>query len=127
VSGQPPRVPVSDQDRERLLALLREHYARGHLDHPALDHRVGRVLGAQFADEAEAALAGLPALTGPGAAGPAAARDRRRPRRRGHAQAARPESGWVPTPERFRDPTSQVIMRVWIDPSDGSRHYVPDG
>jgi hypothetical protein len=32
----------------------------------------------------------------------------------------------VPTAERFRDPSSGVIMRVWIDPSDESRHYVPD-
>ena len=30
------------------------------------------------------------------------------------------------TAERFRDPSSGVIMRVWIDPSDESRHYVPD-
>jgi hypothetical protein len=124
--GQRPRVSVSEPDRERLLALLREHYARGHIDEAALDQRAGVVLAAQYADEAEAALAGLPALTGRGAgSGPAAGQPRRRPRR-GHGQAARPEPGWVPTQERFRDPTSQVIMRVWIDPSDDSRHYVPE-
>ena len=27
---------------------------------------------------------------------------------------------------RFRDPSSGVIMRVWVDPGDDSRHYVPD-
>jgi DNA-binding SARP family transcriptional activator len=43
-----------------------------------------------------------------------------------HAQTRKPEPGWVPTAERFRDPSSGVIMRVWIDPSDESRHYVPD-
>jgi DNA-binding SARP family transcriptional activator len=43
-----------------------------------------------------------------------------------HAQARTPGAGWVPTAERFRDPSSGVIMRVWIDPSDESRHYVPD-
>jgi DNA-binding SARP family transcriptional activator len=50
-----------------------------------------------------------------------------RVRRRGrHGQTRQPEPGWVPTAERFRDPPSGVIMRVWVDPSDESRHYVPD-
>jgi DNA-binding SARP family transcriptional activator len=43
-----------------------------------------------------------------------------------HAQTRKPGPGWVPTAERFRDPSSGVIMRVWIDQSDESRHYVPD-
>jgi DNA-binding CsgD family transcriptional regulator len=51
---------------------------------------------------------------------------RRRGSRRRHAQTSEPEPGWVRTAERFRDPYSGVIMRVWIDPSDESRHYVPD-
>jgi hypothetical protein len=46
--------------------------------------------------------------------------------RRGHAEVTRPASGWVRTDERFRDPSSGTIMRVWLDPSDGSRHYAPD-
>ena len=50
----------------------------------------------------------------------------RKPRRRSHAHAARPGAGWVPTAERFRDPASRVVMRVWIDPADQSRHYVPE-
>ena len=51
----------------------------------------------------------------------------RRARRRGrHAQTRKPEPSWVPTDERFRDPASGVIMRVWLDLSDESRHYVPD-
>jgi len=37
-----------------------------------------------------------------------------------------PGPGWVPTQERFRDPTSKVIMRVWLDPADQARHYVPE-
>jgi hypothetical protein len=34
----------------------------------------------------------------------------------------------VPTDERFRDPTTRVIMRVWIDPATQpeTRWYVPD-
>ncbi len=118
-----PRPLVGEADRERLVARLREHYAQGELELDDLSHRVGIVLAARHADEAAAAVADLPPLTGPAAAGsgPAA-----RPRRRGHAQAATPGTGWVPTDERFRDPTSQAIMRVWIDPADESRHYVPE-
>jgi hypothetical protein len=46
--------------------------------------------------------------------------------RRRHAQADRPGPGWVPTSERFRDPASRQIVRVWVDPADDSRHYVPE-
>ena len=64
-------------------------------------------------------IAAAPGPVGPGAPG--------KPRHRGrHAQTAGPQPGWVPTPERFRDPSSGTIIRVWTDPADGSRHYVPD-
>jgi DUF1707 SHOCT-like domain len=134
----PPRALIGDADRERLTALLREHYAAGRLTLDELRRRVGLVLAAAYADEAAAALAELPPVAsapqgtggpaGPGqaggtagSAGPARARSRRR-----HGQAAEPQPGWVPTAERFRDPSSGTIMRVWTDPADGSRHYVPD-
>jgi hypothetical protein len=42
------------------------------------------------------------------------------------ADADRPAAGWIPTDERFRDPTTRAVMRVWIDPEDQSRHYVPE-
>lgn len=119
-----PRHPAGDADRERLVALLREHYARGVLEHDELDRRIGVVLSAEYTDEAAAAVADLPPLAGPGGSGqPVPAR---KPRRRGHAQAAAPGAGWVPTDERFRDPTTRAVMRVWIDPTDQSRHYVPE-
>ena len=119
-SPQPPRAPAGDMDRDRILGLLREHYARGNLDDAELDRRTGIVLGAVYTDEAAAALSGLPVLAGQGPA--------QRPgrARRRHGQAQRPGSAWVPTSERFRDPTSRLIMRVWIDPADDSRHYVPE-
>jgi hypothetical protein len=123
--GGPPAGPrklVGEADRERLVGLLREHYATGRLDLDDLRHRVGVVLGAAYADEAAAALAGLPPLA---VGEPGADRGRRAHRGR-HAQAAEPGPGWVPTPERFRDPSSGRVMRVWTDPADGSRHYVPD-
>jgi hypothetical protein len=113
---------LGDADRERLVALLREHYAAGRLDLDDLRHRVGVVLTAVYAEQAAVALAELPPASvpdTPGAGRGGGSRGR-------HAQTRKPEPGWVPTAERFRDPSSGVIMRVWIDPSDESRHYVPD-
>ena len=114
-----PHTPARDADRERLLGLLREHYALSNLDDAELDRRTGLVLAAAYTDEAAAALAGLPLLTGPEPG-------TRRGRRGRHAQAERPGAGWVPTSERFRDPASQQIVRVWVDPADDSRHYIPE-
>jgi Domain of unknown function (DUF1707) len=121
------RSRLGDADRERLVALLREHYAAGRLDLDDLRHRVGVVLAAAYAEEAAAALADLPPADLP----PAGVSDtpsagRGRSSRGRHSQARKPEPGWIPTAERFRDPSSGVIMRVWIDPSDERRHYVPD-
>jgi len=116
---------ASDADRERLVALLREHYAAGLFGLDELDRRVGTVLGAQFLDEAAAAVTDLPAAA-PGTAAAGSAPPRRTRRRRGHAHADQPAAGWVPTSERFRDPSTSMIMRVWVDPADQSRHYVPE-
>jgi hypothetical protein len=117
-----PRSLITEAGRERLVARLREHYARGELELDDLRRRVEVVLAAMYLDEATAAVTDLPQPAGP-PPGPAP-----RPRRRGHAQAARPGAGWVRTSERFRDPTSRVIMRVWVDPSTDpeTRHYLPD-
>jgi hypothetical protein len=115
-----PRPLAAEADREHLLALLREHYAVGLFGLDELDRRVGVVLGAQYLDEAAAAVADLP-----GAPAPAPGTAPRRVRR-GHAHADQPAAGWIPTDERFRDPTSRAVMRVWIDPADQSRHYIPE-
>ena len=121
------RPSASDADRERLVALLREHYALGQLELDELERRVGLVLGARYIDEAAAAVADLPQLATPrtpstaGSAGPRPVK-----RRRGHAETAKPAAGWIPTSERFRDPTTRAVMQVWIDPADHSRHYVPE-
>jgi len=113
---------ASDADRERLVALLREHYAVGLFGLDELDRRVGVVLSAQYLDEAAAAVADLPGTVGPRGAGP----PRRARRRRGHGHADQPAAGWIPTNERFRDPSTSTVMRVWVDPADQSRHYVPE-
>jgi hypothetical protein len=36
------------------------------------------------------------------------------------------QSHWQRTDEVFKDPSTGRLMRVWLDPSDGSRHYLPD-
>ena len=120
-----PRPLAADADRERLVALLREHYAVGLFGLDELDRRVGLVLSAQYLDEAAAAVADLPGVSAPGLASGAVA-PRRVKRRRGHAHADKPAAGWIPTDERFRDPTTRAVMRVWVDPADQSRHYVPE-
>ena len=48
-------------------------------------------------------------------------------RLRRHGESVAPDPGWQRTDEVFRDPSSDRVMRVWIDGRDGSRHYVPDG
>jgi hypothetical protein len=122
-----PRPLVSEADRERLVALLQEHYAVGLFGLDELDRRVGMILGAQYLDEAAAAVADLPGTAGTGIAPPpGTGPPRRARRRRGHAHADQPAAGWVPTNERFRDPSTSTIMRVWVDPADQSRHYVPE-
>lgn len=45
-------------------------------------------------------------------------------RRHGESQA--PSEDWQRTGEVFRDPTTRRLMRVWVDPRDGSRHYVAE-
>jgi hypothetical protein len=120
---------LAEADRERIAGLLREQYAQDRLDLDELRRRVGIVLAAEYADEAAATVADLPPLAGGhAAAGPAGAAAGGLPpgQRRRHAQTAAPGPGWMPTPERFRDPSTKKIMRVWIDPADQSRHYVPD-
>ncbi len=135
MTGTPPAAPrpdpralIGEADRERLLGLLREHFARGQLDMAEMSRRVNVVLAAAYTDEAAAAVLDLPPLGGTPPSGPSPAR-RARGRlgqRRRHAQQAEPGAGWVPTAERFRDPSTRAIVRVWVNPADLSRHYVPE-
>jgi hypothetical protein len=118
---------LGDADRDRLVAVLREHYAAGRMDTEELRRRVGVVLAAAYADQAAEALADLPPVAlAPDPDRSAASRSSRPRGRKRHAQVTQPLPGWVPTAERFRDPSSGTVMRVWTDPADGSRHYVPD-
>jgi hypothetical protein len=120
------RTLLGDSERDQLVSVLREHYAAGRLSLDELRRRAELVYASAYLDEAQAALGELPAIAGAVAAPPGSAPRQGWPRRRGHAHADRPETGWTRTEERFRDPSSGQIMRVWIDPADGARHYVPD-
>ena len=101
-------------EQEHVAALLGRHFAADRLDAEELDRR----LDLAFAGSVEPALAGLPPLAAP------APPKRRWGRRHGEADTADPS--WVPTKERFVDPTTQRVMRVWVDPGDHSRHYLAD-
>jgi hypothetical protein len=46
---------------------------------------------------------------------------------RRHGESTVPADGWQRTDEVFLDPTTNRRMRVWVDPVDNSRHYVPEG
>jgi hypothetical protein len=45
--------------------------------------------------------------------------------RKRHGEPGAHEEHWVATAEVFRDPSSGRVMRVWVDPTDGARHYLP--
>jgi Domain of unknown function (DUF1707) len=123
-----PRSLVSEAGREQLLGLLREHYAHGQLELDEMSRRVGIVLASVYSDEAAAAVTDLPPVARTAPSGPSPGRPGRARigQRRRHGQQMEPAAGWVPTPERFRDPSTRVIIRVWVDPDDLSRHYVPE-
>jgi Domain of unknown function (DUF1707) len=111
-------VRLDDAERERLFERLSRHAAEGRLDLTELERRVAVVAAAETREQAVAELADLPAL--PGDPLPARAR-----RRRGHGHADEPGADWRPTNERFRDPRTNRVMRVWED-AGGARHYVVD-
>jgi hypothetical protein len=45
---------------------------------------------------------------------------------RRHGENDRPQSDWRSTDEVFNDPSTNRVMRVWLD-QKGERHYIPDG
>lgn len=110
---------LGDRERDELAELLSRHSAEGRLDPAEFERRISALYAAESRDQISPLIADLPPL------------EPQRRRRglawgRGHAEADRPEIGWVATDERFRDPQTERILRVWVDPQTGTRHYVPD-
>ena len=111
------QVLLSDDERARMVEMLRRHLVDGRLQLAAFEERVGLVLAAERRGEADRVFADLPVLA------PVDDRGGGRKRRR---RGGGPEPGWRPTDELFRDPGSGRLTRVWVDPGTGSRHYLPD-
>lgn len=111
---------LSDREREVLFDKLARHAGEGRLDVPELERRLAAVAAAQTHAEAAAVMQDLPPLAEQGAPAP-----RRVRWGRGHGEVEGPSPDWQPTPERFRDPRTGLIMRVWVA-GDGTRHYVRD-
>ncbi len=109
---------LTDSDREQLFELLNRHAAVGTLTLAELERRVEVLNDARTREQAAEVTADLPPL--PGDPPPGRARWGR-----GHGDADRPAPSWRPTGERFRDPKTNRVMRVWED-AGGARHYVPD-
>ncbi len=116
---------LSDQEREALFERLSRHAAAGRLDVAELERRVEAVAAAQTREEATAVLADLPPLPASASASAPGLGPGRPRRGRGHGDADAPQPDWQPTAERFRDPRSGRVMRVWVD-AGGGRHYVAD-
>ena len=111
--------PVTEQEQERWSRRCAATSPRARLELDEFDARVARLYGAGTRSEARAVLDGLPLLAA------AAPPSRRRQWGRRHGETDRVQPHWVATDEVFRDPTSGRVMRVWVDPTDGTRHYAP--
>ncbi len=110
---------LSDAEREQLFETLKRHAAAGRIGIEELERRVAAVAMAESREQVAELMADLPPLTDQSV-------DDRRPRwRRGHGEANAPQPDWRPTQERFRDPKTKKVMRVWVDAA-GGRHYVRD-
>jgi transposase InsO family protein len=109
---------LSDADRELLYERLSRHAGAGRIGIDELERRVAAIAEARTREQAAEVMSDLPPL-GEGE------RSRRRRWGRGHGESGAPAPDWHPTNERFRDPASDKVMRVWVD-AGGGRHYVAD-
>jgi hypothetical protein len=110
---------LGDAEREQLYETLKRHAAEGRFDMDELERRVALVAEADTREAAAAAVADLPPLA------PTTNPDRRPRHGRGHGEVDKPGPDWRPTSERFRDPRTRRVLRVWVDPA-GDRHYVAE-
>lgn len=106
---------------DAVAAELGRHYVAGHLEADELDARLDRVYSAP--ELARTVVEDLPALE---PAAPAPVASSKGWWRRRHGESDGPKPDWVPTAERFLDPTTDRLMRVWRDPVTRTRHYVAE-
>jgi hypothetical protein len=111
-------VRLTDEEREAVVAVLQRHFVDDRLSLEEYTDRVGAVWEAHDRTALDVVLADLPHLP---PQPPKTATGRR------HGEGAVPSVTWRPTRERFRDPTTARVMRVWVDVVDGTRHYVAEG
>jgi hypothetical protein len=112
---------VNDADADAVAAELGRRYVAGHLEADELDERLGRLYAAP--ESAALLLDDLPRVE---AATPAPVASRKSWWRRRHGESEGAQPDWLPTSERFLDPTTGRLMRVWLDPETRTRHYVPE-
>ena len=110
-------VRITDAERQAVVVALRRHFVDGRITMDEYTDRVEQVWEAEHREVADKVLADLPLLpTGPA----------RPPSGQRHGETGLPGESCRPTSERFRDPTTGRVVRVWVDVVDGSRHYVED-
>ena len=111
---------LSDADRELLFEKLARHAGAGRIGVEELERRVEAISECATREQAAAVMGDLPPLDDATAKPSGFWR-----RGRGHGEAPNAAPDWRPTGERFRDPGTDRVMRVWVD-ADGGRHYVAD-
>lgn len=88
------RIRISDSDRDRAAAQLRDYYAEGRLTNEELDERVTAALQAQTAGDLRRLMADLPSPVRPPAGrGPRRTERGRTGRRRGRAGTGAADAG----------------------------------
>ena len=107
---------IGDPEREHAVLQLRRHLLDGRLEMEEFAERVGAAYEAKTQADLDKAMTGLPALP----------IEVEQSKNRRHGEVDLPAIGWHPTSERFRDPSTGRIMRVWVDRGDASRHYVAE-
>lgn len=117
--------PPTEREQEAVLRILHRHLDGGRIDLDEFDHRCAALYGGTIRAALMSALDGLPLLDAePAAPTPVRAPGGRRRARTGrHGEPAELQAHWVASQEVFRDPSTGRVMRVWIDPGDGTRHY----
>lgn len=111
---------ASDAERDHALASLQQAFADGRLSEDELRWRIDRVLHATTTGDLSAVVRDIVVTARPALS--SSMRDHHRGR---HGEQGIETEGLRPTDERFRDPSTKRVMRVWLTPG-GERRYLSD-